>query len=576
MKKQLKNIKIKMDKCPICQRQVRGLMPILNPGKGYQHSCKKCVEVAMLITQNYPYTQPWYKEGINIDALKNIINYDGQLSSINIENGKILGSEAISILKKIRLTYIDILTNDLKNFVAIDAIVILSIIFSQLSQMLCQPKKMRLVLASWGIEDADYALLQIDSLCSDVIMLQNLVIKFGSNKIKSQRPDKLNMLSLLRFVKMISYIATLEDSIYYLSDFAGFVLINNEMYPVNDNLEIIDNKDMIKANSLNDSIDDAANLFADKSAQQDIVDEFYSFPFLLDTDVLLILGFTITDLFQSYIGLASFADKFNGLFVMTPCEFNELLSEILHTNDTTKIHIISKYLLCDSSSAMTETYQLSCFYTPIYAVPLGNYEMYVLNSSIINYARVNFFHDIVYGTNAILLKNETLHVKYTELKQTHITAPFENKVAEVFKKLGWNVILNAKGGLSVEKKLIVKIPDIVGEIDIIGLSPNSKYIVVADCKYIYDYGANAKETKSLKQRFDGKKSYFNQIDKKHKWVDQNINALLKVFYKAESHSDVLSKAIIITRNRLILDLSNDEIEVVPIADLEKLLSILEC
>lgn len=169
-----------------------------------------------------------------------------------------------------------------------------------------------------------------------------------------------------------------------------------------------------------------------------------------------------------------------------------------------------------------------------------------------------------------MLNNKKIRKEYDKLKYQFITAPFENKIASEFKKRSWIVWANAIGDVIYNNKRIATIPKEVGEIDILAISPDYKYVVIADCKYLFDYGAVAREIKNLNDRLENK--YIPQIKRKQNWLRDQLNSILETV-KIES-DNTLIKPMIITRNRIPLDLK-DEIEILPVVDLIRWLDQLD-
>ena len=390
--------------------------------------------------------------------------------------------------------------------------------------------------------------LKIDILRNKVVLLQNYAVKFGSSNIEHKLSNTNIIVEMLSIIHQIDIFSAFEDTIFYLDELAGIAIIDTQPIPINAKGEPITNFGFIK-DGLFDLVKDEFNdIHADKP--EEVLEEFYSFSNLLDEPVLHELNFTISNLYNSYMAFANFAQKYGGVIVLTPLEFDNLLSKILQTDDVGRIQAVANQLQCSSANALSAPYQIASFYSPIYVIPVGEYEMVVLSDNIIDFARSNFFHDFTYGSNSIFSRNKTLQGEYNRLKQKHITAPFEEKTADLFTRHGWKVLLNTKGGILHGKKVVAVVPDAIGEIDIIALSPDKKTLVVADCKYLFDYGATAKEIKSLKQKFTGNKSYFSQVERKQEWVAAHSLEISKALGNESEKLSIGTKAMIVTRNRI--------------------------
>lgn len=556
-----------MQECPLCYNETAELLPIVNPGKQYQKCCLRCEQVATLITQNYPYHQGWFNDEFPFMRLIFVKNH----LPFKIKNSIVLGEDGKDLLINLRNALTEILTDALHNIVAIDVVVVLARLFSDLSYTLRnQTVFSRVAMSAQKISDKQLntgeLAVKIDVLRTKVIFLQNLAIKYGSTNINDKHPTVNLIVELLSIVHLIDTLSTFEDALFYLEDFAGIAIIGGQPVPITAEGKPITSLDFTNSEMFDRAKDEAHDVTATKL--DDVRKEFYEFSKFLDEPVLQAVNFTVSDLFNSYMAFANFAQRYDGIITLTPYEFNNLLAKILQTNDSGRIQAVTKYLQCTRSSALSAPYQVASFYSPMYVVPVGNYEMIVLNDSAIDFARSNFFHDLTYGSNLLFSTNENLQKEYNRLKQEHITAPFEEKTAEIFTKLGWKILLNVNRGIVFGKKVVAVVPDSVGEIDIVALSPDNKTLIVADCKYLFDYGATAKEIRSIRQKFMGKKSYFSQIERKKEWVSTKALEISRVLGNESGKPPIATKAVIITRNRA--PLKNDSTTaLVALYDLEQ-------
>lgn len=114
--------------CPLCHNETDKLLPIENPGNGYQECCQHCKQVATLIIQNYPYNQGWFNDEFPLIRLVFAENY----LPFKIENEVFWGDDAKNLLKNLREALTEILINTLQKTVAIDIVVLLARLFSGL------------------------------------------------------------------------------------------------------------------------------------------------------------------------------------------------------------------------------------------------------------------------------------------------------------------------------------------------------------------------------------------------------------------------------------------------------------
>lgn len=521
--------------CPLCQNSTNELIPIVNPGKQYKHCCRRCMEVADLITNNYPYSREWYKGQVPIFKLV----FPSEQFPFYIENGVALGEEARQILKTIRgqlmMSTIALLTE----VSALDVVTCLARLFSDVSLAIKQPNTLEQILVSAKKMDkisqeisVGQLASRLDSMRITILFLQKLAVQFGSNDTDCRDLKMELLLHLITLANQIDLLAHYEDGLYYLPEWAGIAIFQQRVIPINSNSEPVQlsSEDKIRISFAYDTLEaDIAEQSPDSTER--IIEEFYSFVFRLDEQLTEVAGFSVSELFHCYMGLASFAEKYgNGTFVMTPYEFRILLTRILASSNNKRIDAIAAYLQYTKNQGLPAPYETAHFYSPIFFIPVGDYGLIVINDSIVNHARSDCFHDLTYGVHPLISDNTEMRKAYNKIKQKYATAPFETKVANIFIKHGWIVRANVIGGISVENKTITVVPDEIGEIDILASSSNGNAIIVVECKYLFDYGAIAKEIKSLRSKFmNGKKPYLSQINKKKEWVSAHDKEILEVF-----------------------------------------------
>src|SRR5689334_23188981 len=104
--------------CPLCHDETDKLLLIENPGKEYKECCQRCNQVATLITQNYPYNQVWFNDEFPFIRLVFVENH----LPFKIDNGVFWGDDAKKLLKNLRETLTEVLTDALQKIVAIDIV----------------------------------------------------------------------------------------------------------------------------------------------------------------------------------------------------------------------------------------------------------------------------------------------------------------------------------------------------------------------------------------------------------------------------------------------------------------------
>lgn len=549
--------------CPLCQNSTDELIPIVNPGKQYKQCCRRCVEVAYLITNNYPYSREWYDAQVPIFKLL----FPSEQFPFDIENGVAWGEEARQILKTIRGQLMMSIVASLTEVSALDVVTCLARLFSDVSLAIKQPTSLEQILVNANKMDiknsqeisVGYLASRLDGMRITILFLQKLAVRFGSNDTDCRDLPMELLLHLITLAHQIDLLAHYEDGLYYLPEWAGIAIFQQRAIPVSSDSEPVQlsSEDKFRISFAYGTLEaDIAEQSPDSTKR--IIEEFYSFVFRLDEQLTEVAGFSVSELFHCYMGLASFAEKYGkGTFVMTPHEFRILLTWILASSDTERIDAIAAYLQYTQNQGLPAPYEMAHFYSPIFLIPVGDYGLIVINDSIVDHARSDCFHDLTYGVHPLISDNKEMQKAYNKIKQKYATAPFETQVANIFISRGWIVRANVTGGILVGNKTITVVPDEIGEIDILASSSSGNTIIVVECKYLFDYGAIAKEIKSLRSKFmNGKKPYFSQVNKKNEWVSTHDKAILEVFGHTKDTLTTV-KSMIVTRNIVPYDMNND-------------------
>jgi hypothetical protein len=533
--------------CPLCHTNTNELLPITNPGKGYTECCSRCEQVATLITQNYPYNESWYNE--YVPYLPLIIN--PVYLPIPVENQFLSGTDAKHLLTDLRGALTDKLSETLRKVRSIDVVLCLARLFSDLTYTMSNVtvlKKMIGHAQRWTDKTINpgWFAARLSVLRIHVILLQNLAIKLGSSDVQGNNKVIDIVFELLSLARVLDHISTVQDVLFYNIDdnIKGISIIDKQLIPVTEQLEPVLASNTELYDQIFDELSDPG-----AGSESDTLNEFYRIAHILDEPAFQAFHFKISDLFQASIGLANFTSKRRRLFVLTPREINDFLGLMLHTDDLRRVEAVASYLKCTRTSAVSNLHEVETFYSPLYVVPVGGYELVILSTEIIDFTRTNFFHNFTYGSHSIFAHNADLHKQYSLLKQTHITAPFEKRTADAFSSLGWKVLPNVKGGILIGKKVVAVVPKSVGEIDFVALSPDRKILIVGDCKYMFDYGATAKEMRTITQRVTGNNSYISQVERKREWVQSHALQISKALDDRTTESPSVTKGIIVTRNR---------------------------
>lgn len=544
----------KRQRCPLCYSYTEEIRPILNAGKGYTQCCEKCEQVANLIVEDFPYNRDWFKSDI---SLANLVHHKYWQMPIPLDNRIIFDEDAKAFLVNTYQVLSNELIEELRLFSTLESLIYLGRFYDHISKLLRNPKDLATFVESSKSPSEGFLVQRLHHLRELVLLLQRFVISAGLHNGR-QSPDLEKFLDLIALVDNIDYVASCEDGLYYLNEWKGVLVAKQTLCPINADLDI---DKIIRSDDLTDLLTSVNNERVEGSKRlSTYFDEFYQHVFELDDALEESVGFSATEIYKAELFLSDFANKYNGTFVATIDEFYSLLVKGLGQVKPRNLQSLAIYLLFQfqGANSVPKPYETSRFYSPIYHVPVDRYSIVIINSNILDHARTALFHDLTYGVHPFILENRKCSRAYDQLKQKYITAPFEEDVATLFKSSGWNVLLNVQGGQSIANRVVTIVPKTVGEIDILATDPQGNIIFVGDCKYLYEYGATAKEIKTLQQKFtDPQKGYFTQIIRKYEWLLTELDAIKTLLGLTQKSEDILVIPLIVTRNKVAIQNSNN-------------------
>lgn len=535
--------------CPVCQRETKELIDIPNPGKQYKQCCTKCHAVALLITDNYPYNKEWFD--IRFPMFRSLFRKEEY--PFDIMTGYYTDDKAKELLNQIRNELLIELIPVLNIVSALDIVVLLSRLFSDITELLQSPSSIPNILEyaqKLGIPQGNASVedmyLQASRLRLIVLFAQKLAIQMGSWHSKSDSPD-INLIDfLLQYAELLYTICAYQDTLYYkLFNADGIVVVKNQVLVVDPTglpIHQDQNYEDLKVASFGEIINQKENIGKEKVGAYER--EFYNIGLNMDDVLENELGISGTSLLYCYDALSQLSKRYRGTLVFTIFEFRQFLSDVLHVKTEYLNNTVNYLLYRQEGTPMPQDSER--FYFAGLFVPVDQYGMIVLNADIIGFARVTHFHDLTYGSHPFVIQNKAVQIKYEKLKRKCLTAPFEQKVASLLRESGWSIGVNLQGGVRVNNKTIFVIPKFVGEIDILARSPQGDQVLVIDCKYLFDYGAVAKEVSNTIERFD---SYRKQIHRKTKWVTENFGAV-STYFNLSTKDTAKILPVIVTRNRI--------------------------
>lgn len=556
-------------KCPVCQRDTWKLIDIKDPGKQYKQCCRECVWVAKLITRNYPYSENWYSR---IDKSIFRLIASTQNSPVHINSGIYFEKNARDFLRAIKQLLISNLIDFIKKEAVIHLVVASSKMHSRLSDLIKKPSLLK--EASTNLMDiteiddpqdiAIFLMGIVSYLRFSTISLIRYALAFGAKDTEPKYFSEEKLIKALRYTYYIDLVSDLDDGIYY-QEYVGIRIENNRVVAIDRRED-----DPISIGEVGFSFLSSMENKDSKEAEQfalNVKNEFYSVVLNMNDVLQEELGISGKELLDCYLKIAQFADRHeSSTFVITPHEFRLLLRSILPNTDSSKQSAIFRTLFYENAENIPAHYEQAHFYNPIFQVPVGGYYFFVLSATIIDHARMDFFYDLAYGVHPLVVKNPKIQKSYGKLKQEYITGPFERRISDLFVSYGWTVLTNSEGGIRVGEKTLAVIPKDVGEIDLLALDSQGQKLVVCDCKYLFDYGAIAKEVRSLSKRFI--EEYIPQVMRKKKWVENNIEPILTKM-GSSINGDLSIVPMIVTRNPLPVKMSESNILVLSSFELEK-------
>ena len=566
--------------CPSCNNSTDEVITHYTPGKLYtkQKCCKNCIKVADIITNHYPYSQDWYKLDFSIFQF---ILPTTQLS-VELKDQTLFGEDASEYIKNIHEIIINKLNDLFNDMSSLDIITYFSKIYHDITILMLDPKVLEeMYISKIAVLNSSINILEqnaelnnndgklniqkistfdlisyLDILRNNIIYLQQMAIHYGKYKSECTKISVELLTQMMSFTNQIVLLETYQDSLYYFSECSGISIKNNRIIAIDSNGKHFSVK--LKKNVGEYFKDYLEQYSSDLNYAEKTKKEFYEIPFLLNDILSDKLGFSALELFHCYINIASLAEKWSGgTLVLRPSEFHDFLCNILQTKDTVKINVLKNYLIYKENSNMPLSYKIEHLYSPAFYVPIDKYGLIVINDKIVDFARINSFYDLTYGTHELIINDGRMRKEYYKIKQNNITGPFEKQVAKIFSFYGWDIRINVEGGILVDNKMVAIVPKNVGEIDIIAINPEKTKIVVIDCKYLFDYGAIGKEVRNVLAKFINKeKSYISQIKRKTDWVNNNIDAFKQVFGCPENnHINV--DPMIVTNNIFPYEINTD-------------------